>query len=69
MERAIAKTGERSRALCALASRNEIRCRGLIDDAAEAKTAEKLESSISEMFRVAEVTVSPTRKGARPGSL
>jgi hypothetical protein len=50
------------RAMCV---RNRVRARGVIDSAAEAKTAGHMEASISDLFRQAGVKVSPARKGPR----
>lgn len=66
MARGTAKTpGQIAPALHALARRNASRCRGLIDSAAEAKTAGRAQASISQLFRTAGVKVNPARKGAR----
>ena len=48
-----------------MCARSGVRARGVIDDAAEAKTAGRHEDSISDLFRAAGVRVSPARKGPR----
>ena len=48
-----------------MCARSGVRARGVIDAAAEAKTAGRHEDSISNLFRAAGVRVSPTRKGPR----
>jgi hypothetical protein len=52
-------------ALHAMCARNGVRARGVIDAAAEAKTAGRHEDSISDLFRAAGVRVTPARKGPR----
>ena len=52
-------------ALHAMAARNRFRARGVIDSAAEARTAGKAESSIGDLFRESGVRVTPAKKGAR----
>lgn len=52
-------------ALHAMAARNRVRARGVIDAAAEARTAGRAEASIADLFRTAGVRVPPARKGAR----
>ena len=52
-------------ALHAMCARSGVRARGVIDAAAEAKTAGRHEDSISDLFRAAGVRVSPARKGPR----
>lgn len=52
-------------ALHAMAARNRARARGVIDSAAEARTAGRMEASIADLFREAGVRVTPARKGAR----
>lgn len=52
-------------ALHAMAARNRVRARGVIDAAAEARTAGRAEASIADLFRAAGVRVTPARKGAR----
>lgn len=48
-----------------LAARNSVRARGVIDSAAEARTAGRMEASIADLFRDAGVRVTPAKKGAR----
>jgi len=48
-----------------MCARNGVRARGVIDSAAEARTAGRAEASISDMFRAAGVRVTPARKGPR----
>lgn len=48
-----------------VARRNGVRARGVIDSAAEARTAGRMEASVSDLFRAAGVRVSPARKGPR----
>ncbi len=57
--------GQIAPALHAMAHRNGVRARGVIDSAAEARTAGRAEASIADLFREAGVRVSPARKGAR----
>lgn len=57
--------GQIAPALHAMAHRNGVRARGVIDSAAEARTAGRAEASIGDLFREAGVRVSPARKGAR----
>lgn len=57
--------GQIAPALHAMAARNGMRARGVIDSAAEARTAGRAEASIGDLFREAGVRVSPARKGAR----
>jgi Terminase large subunit, T4likevirus-type, N-terminal len=52
-------------ALHAMCARNGVRARGVIDSAAEAKSAGTREDSISDMFRAAGVRVTPAKKGPR----
>jgi len=66
MARGTGKTpGQIAPSLHALAARNGVRARGVIDSAAEARMAGRAESSIADLFREAGVRVSPARKGAR----
>ena len=51
--------------LHAMCARSGVRARGVIDSAAEARTAGRAEASIGDLFREAGVRVSPARKGAR----
>ena len=51
--------------LIRMCARNGVRARGVIDAAAEARTAGRMEASVSDLFRVAGVRVSPARKGPR----
>lgn len=51
--------------IIAMCARNGVRARGVIDAAAEAKTAGRREASISDLFRESGVRVSPAKKGAR----
>ena len=44
---------------------NRVRARGVIDSAAEARTAGRAEASIADLFREVGVRVKPARKGAR----
>ncbi len=48
-----------------MCARNRVRARGVIDSAAEARTAGRAEASIADLFREAGVRVSPAKKGAR----
>ena len=57
--------GQIAPALHAMARRNGVRARGVIDSAAEARTAGRMEASIADLFREAGVRVTPARKGAR----
>ena len=57
--------GQIAPALHSMAARSRCRARGLIDSAAEARTAGRSEASIADLFRAAGVRVSPARKGAR----
>lgn len=57
--------GQIAPALHAVAARNGIRARGVIDSAAEARTAGRAEASISDLFRAAGVRVTPAKKGPR----
>jgi hypothetical protein len=57
--------GQIAPALHAMCARNKVRARGLIDSAAEARTAGRAEASIADLFRAAGVRVAPARKGAR----
>ncbi len=52
-------------ALHAMCARNGVRARGVIDSAAEAKSAGTSEDSISDLFRTAGVRVTPAKKGPR----
>ena len=52
-------------ALHAMCARNGVRARGVIDSAAEAKSAGRSEASISDLFRLAGVRVVPAKKGPR----
>lgn len=66
MSRGTGRTpGQIAPALHAKAARSRCRARGLIDSAAEARTAGRSEASIASLFRAAGVRVSPARKGAR----
>jgi len=51
--------------LIRMCARNGVRARGVIDAAAEARTAGRMEASVSDLFRAAGVRVSPARKGPR----
>lgn len=57
--------GQIAPALHQLCARSGVRARGVIDSAAEARTAGYAESSIADLFREAGVRVTPARKGAR----
>lgn len=57
--------GQIAPALHAMAARASVRARGVIDSAAEARSAGRLESSISDLFRDAGVRVTPAKKGPR----
>lgn len=57
--------GQIAPALHRMAARSRMRARGLIDSAAEARTAGRAEASIADLFRAAGVRVSPAKKGAR----
>jgi hypothetical protein len=57
--------GQIAPALHAVAARSGVRARGVIDSAAEARTAGRAEASIADLFREAGVRVTPARKGAR----
>lgn len=57
--------GQIAPALHAVCARSGVRARGVIDSAAEARTAGRAESSIGDLFREAGVRVTPARKGAR----
>jgi hypothetical protein len=48
-----------------MAGRSGVRARGVIDSAAEARSAGRLESSISDLWREAGVRVTPAKKGPR----
>jgi hypothetical protein len=48
-----------------MCGRNGVRARGVIDSAAEARTAGRAEASVSDLFRGAGVRVTPARKGPR----
>ena len=52
-------------AIHAMCARNGVRAKGVIDSAAEAKSAGTVEDSISDLFRAAGVKVRPARKGPR----
>ena len=49
----------------AMCARSGVRARGVIDSAAEARTAGRAEASVSDLFRGAGVRVAPARKGPR----
>jgi len=49
----------------AMCARNGVRARGVIDSAAEARSAGRVEASISDLFRAAGVRVAPAKKGPR----
>lgn len=57
--------GQIAPSLQKVCARSGVRARGVIDSAAEARTAGWAESSIADLFREAGVRVSPARKGAR----
>lgn len=57
--------GQIAPALHALAARSGVRARGVIDSAAEARSAGQAESSISDLWREAGVRVTPAKKGPR----
>lgn len=57
--------GQIAPALHTICARNGVRARGVIDSAAEARTAGRMEASISDLFRAAHVRVTPARKGTR----
>lgn len=57
--------GQIAPSLQKVCARSGVRARGVIDSAAEARTAGFAESSIADLFREAGVRVSPARKGAR----
>lgn len=57
--------GQIAPAIHAMCARNGVRARGVIDSAAEARTAGRAEASISDLFREAGVRVTPARKGPR----
>ena len=57
--------GQIAPALHAMARRNGVRARGVIDSAAEARTAGRMEASVSDLFRAAGVRVTPAKKGPR----
>lgn len=57
--------GQIAPALHAMCARSGLRARGVIDSAAEARTAGRAEASIADLFREAGVRVSPAKKGAR----
>lgn len=57
--------GQIAPALHAMAARNGVRARGVIDSAAEARQMGRAEASIADLFREAGVRVSPAKKGAR----
>ena len=57
--------GQIAPALHKLCARSRVRARGVIDSAAEARTAGRAESSIADLFRDAGVRVTPAKKGAR----
>jgi len=57
--------GQIAPALRTMAARSQVRARGVIDSAAEARTAGKAESSIADLFRESGVRVTPAKKGAR----
>lgn len=57
--------GQIAPALQSMAARSSVRARGVIDSAAEARSAGRLESSISDLFREAGVRVTPAKKGPR----
>jgi hypothetical protein len=57
--------GQIAPSLHKLCARSRIRARGVIDSAAEARTAGRAEASIADLFREAGVRVTPAKKGAR----
>jgi hypothetical protein len=57
--------GQIAPALHDMCARNKVRARGLIDSAAEGRTAGRAEASIADLFRQAGIKVRPARKGAR----
>ena len=57
--------GQIAPALQAMTARNGVHARGVIDSAAEARTAGRAEASVSDLFRAAGVRVTPARKGPR----
>lgn len=57
--------GQIAPSLHTLAGRSGVRARGVIDSAAEARSAGRAESSISDLFREAGVRVAPAKKGPR----
>ena len=57
--------GQIAPSLHKLCARSGVRARGVIDSAAEARTAGRAEASIADLFRESGVRVSPARKGAR----
>lgn len=57
--------GQIAPSLHAMAARNGVRARGVIDSAAEARQMGRAEASIADLFREAGVRVRPARKGAR----
>lgn len=57
--------GQIAPSLHAMAARNGVRARGVIDSAAEARQMGRAEASIADLFREAGVRVSPAKKGAR----
>lgn len=57
--------GQIAPALHQLCARNGVRARGVIDSAAEARSAGHAESSIADLFREAGVRVTPAKKGPR----
>ncbi|UTV81829.1 phage terminase large subunit [Acidithiobacillus sp. YTS05] len=66
MSRGTGRTpGQIAPSLHEIALRNGTRAAGVIDSAAEARTAGRAEASIADLFREAGMRVSPARKGAR----
>lgn len=57
--------GQIAPAVHAMAARSGVRARGVIDSAAEARSAGRQESSISDLWREAGVRVTPAKKGPR----
>jgi Phage terminase large subunit len=57
--------GQIAPTLHALCARSGVRARGVIDSAAEARTAGRQEASISDLWRAAGVRVAPAKKGLR----
>ena len=60
------RTRARLRSLHAMAARNGVRARGVIDSAAEARQMGRAEASIADLFREAGVRVSPAKRARVP---